>query len=126
MKYLRWSVSALVLLVGCDPPPEPDYLVDNMTERSVCSTSNLIVKRRLESTYGGDYRSAHLDCSARVIDVGRVEISGAYEPPGAKNNPLVSARRYIARGAVNGSSLRLEEIKVVGVDDEFRPMSQFP
>ncbi len=126
MKKLLAVVLMPWMLAACGDPPERNYLVERMTESTVCSTSNLIVKNRLEAAYGGSYRSAHIDCSARALGGNRVEISGGYEPRGAGNNPGLSARNYVARGVVNGSSLRLEEIRVRGVDDDFMPIHQFP
>ena len=124
-KVILASASLMALVaVGCGEMEEPDYVAGRMTESTICSTSNLIVKNNL--AHLGEYRTAHLRCSVRSLGGDRVQIRAGFEPEAAGSHELLSERRYVARGVVDGTTLRLEEIQVQGVDDDFIPMSQFP
>ena len=110
-------MGGVIVVMGCGQEADPpDYLAGRMTESTVCSTANLIVKNNL----GENYDTMGVNCSASEIGGNRVFVKSGY------NTPFGTSREYEARGAVEGTSLRLEEIRVIGTDDEFIPMREFP
>lgn len=110
-KLVAMMIIPLVSACGEAEPP----LAGKMTERSICDTSGYIIRQNL----GDNFKTINVECSVQKLSGNNVEISSGY------TSPLGPTLRYTARGVVNGDRLRLEEIKVHGVDVDFIPFRNF-
>jgi hypothetical protein len=102
----------LLSACGSSEPPAPK-IAGGMDQKSICQTSGYIIRQKL----GDNFKTINISCSAKSTGGNNVEISSGYK------SPLGPSFRYTALGVVNGTSLRLEKIRVHGVDEDFVPFN---
>lgn len=111
--------AAILLVAGCSEPAPK--IAGNMTEATVCSTGNLIVRRALERQWGENFKTDTQDCSAVNTRGNQVTINSAYE-----NTINGNKLNFVAEGEVQGDTLRINTIQVKGVDDAPVEFGDFP
>jgi hypothetical protein len=120
-KKLYYTILAVFIgLILLGRLHEGPSIAGSMSSADICDTTGYLLSQKL----GDKYRFHVVPCSAVVLSRDRVEITGGYIPPFAP--PLFNGEpvHYIAHGTVNGDSLTIEEIKIIGVDNKFVSFSQ--
>ncbi|WP_432472061.1 hypothetical protein [Amphritea sp. HPY] len=113
MKIIIMAIIGL-LLSACDTEPP---VAGSMSVTTVCSTAGYLIRQRL----GREFKTVNEPCRVSSLGGERVEIESGYV------SPIGQTRlRYTAIGVVYGNTLRLDEIRVHGVDAAFIPFQNFP
>ncbi|MEA3638852.1 MAG: zinc ribbon domain-containing protein [Lamprobacter sp.] len=93
-------------------------IAGTMTERDICQTAGYLIRRSLSTAF----KTINVPCSVTAKGDGEVEVESGYRTPEAMGERLLT---YTAQGVVNGDTLRLNTIRVHGVDDEPIDFAEF-
>lgn len=99
------SVLMALIVAGC----KPGVVAGTLTEAEICSYTIDAVRRKT----GGSFADDEVSCSVRDVQDNRVVVGSSYI------SPFDDRFDYLARGVVDGDRLRLQQIKVAGVDERF-------
>lgn len=125
LKHLLPILFSTVVLSACgDSPsqraPSPPIAGD-MTARSICDTSIVIIKRHI----GSHIRNGGAACSARSTGGRNIQVDYAYTIPARVSLTGESfVWEYSALGSVSGSRLTLSEIEIKGNTDGYIPINE--
>ncbi|MEA3641286.1 MAG: hypothetical protein VBE63_15280 [Lamprobacter sp.] len=99
------------------PAPTKQTLAGNLTEQDICNTAGLLIRRSLSNAY----RTIDIPCSV-TADNNQVSINAGYRVPQPMGGHTL---RYTATGQVTGRNLRINTIRVHGVDDQPVDFAEF-
>ena len=122
-KILIFTIPGLIVgvlimfyIAGTPSESESKIIAGNMSKSSICTTTGYIIRKNK----GKNFDVYSEPCKVRKFKSGKIRIESAYISP-IKNTKL----RYYAIGSVIGNELTLEKIKVLGIDNDYIPFSEF-
>jgi predicted Zn finger-like uncharacterized protein len=112
--FVLLSIPGVIMWASILKPKEP-IVAGNMSQSEVCATASYLIRKNLTEKF----KTSGVACYVKTDGV-NVEIDSGYISP--LNNVEI---RYLAVGTVVSDRLKIDKIKLIGIDDDFRPFATF-
>ncbi len=122
MKFIKWVfillfcfILFIYILGSTGEDSNQPVIAGQLTTKSICNTSGYLIRTVL----GDRYKTINQACSVKNTGNNQIEVTSGYVIPTGET------MRYTAKGYVVADTLHLTHIKILNVDKDFVPWSEF-